>query len=53
MEFPEVRNNIRWLIDRKPNRFFTTLFKQRQTRGVRRGFYRAFRRGRSGRYRHS
>jgi len=47
VEFPEVRHNLRWLIDRKPNRFFTALFKQRQTRGIRRGFYRAFRRGRS------
>jgi len=47
VEFPEVRNNIRWLIDREPNRFFTALFKQRQTRGIRRGFYRAFHRRRS------
>jgi radical SAM superfamily enzyme YgiQ (UPF0313 family) len=47
VEFPEVRNNIRWLIDREPNRLFTALFKQRQTRGIRRGFYRAFRRGHS------
>jgi hypothetical protein len=47
VEFPEVRHNIRWLIDREPNRFFTALFKQRQTRGIRRGFYRAFHRGRS------
>ena len=45
VEFHEVRNHIRWLIDRAPNRFFTTLFKQRQTRGIRRGFCRAFQRG--------
>ncbi|HEX7509090.1 MAG TPA: radical SAM protein [Polyangia bacterium] len=46
VEFPEVRRNIRWLIDREPNRLYTTLFKQRQTRGIRSGFYRGFRRGR-------
>jgi hypothetical protein len=46
VEFPEVRTNIRWLIDRKPNRLYTYLFKQRQTRGIRGGFYRAFRRDR-------
>jgi radical SAM superfamily enzyme YgiQ (UPF0313 family) len=45
VEFPEVRRNIRWLIDREPNRLFTYLFKQRQTRGIRSGFYRAFHRG--------
>jgi hypothetical protein len=44
VEFPEVRRNIRWLIDREPNRLFTYLFKQRQTRGIRSGFYRAFHR---------
>jgi len=46
VEFPEVRKNIRWLIDREPNRLYTYLFKQRQTRGIRGAFYRAFRRDR-------
>jgi len=46
VEFPEVRRNIRWLIEREPNRLYTYLFKQRQTRGIRAGFYRGFHRGR-------
>ena len=47
VEFPEVRRNLRWLIERDPNRLYTYLFKQRQTRGIRAGFYRGFHRGRS------
>ena len=45
VEFPEVRRHIRWLIDREPNRLFHFLFKTRQSRGLRQGFYRGFRRG--------
>jgi anaerobic magnesium-protoporphyrin IX monomethyl ester cyclase len=45
VEFPEVRRHIRWLIEREPNRLFHFLFKTRQSRGLRQGFYRAFRRG--------
>jgi hypothetical protein len=29
-------------VDRRPNRLFHYLFKTRQTRGIRHGFYRAF-----------
>jgi len=42
VEFPEVRRHIRWLIEREPNRLYHFLFKTRQTRGIRQGFYRAF-----------
>jgi anaerobic magnesium-protoporphyrin IX monomethyl ester cyclase len=45
VEFPEVRRHIRWLIEREPNRLYHFLFKTRQTRGIRQGFYRAFTRG--------
>jgi anaerobic magnesium-protoporphyrin IX monomethyl ester cyclase len=45
VEFPEIRRHLRWLIDRRPNRLFQFMFKTRQTRGIRRGFYRAFTRG--------
>ena len=45
VEFPEVRRHIRWLIEREPNRLYHFLFKTRQTRGIRQGFYRAFERG--------
>jgi radical SAM superfamily enzyme YgiQ (UPF0313 family) len=45
VEFPEVRRHIRWLIEREPNRLYHFLFKTRQTRGIRQGFYRAFARG--------
>ena len=45
VEFPEVRHHIRWLIEREPNRLYHFLFKTRQTRGIRQGFYRAFQRG--------
>jgi anaerobic magnesium-protoporphyrin IX monomethyl ester cyclase len=45
VEFPEIRRHIRWLIERRPNRLFHFLFKTRQTRGIRQGFYRAFARG--------
>ena len=45
VEFPEVRRHIRWLIERKPNQLYHFLFKTRQTRGLRQGFYRAFTRG--------
>ena len=47
VEFPEIRRRIRWLIDRKPNQLYRFLFSTRQTRGIRRGFYRAFARGRA------
>lgn len=42
VEFPEVRRRLRWLIDRTPNRLFQFMFRTRQTRGIRQGFYRAF-----------
>jgi radical SAM superfamily enzyme YgiQ (UPF0313 family) len=45
VEFPEVRRHIRWLVDREPNRLYHYLFKTRQTRAIRQGFYRAFSRG--------
>jgi anaerobic magnesium-protoporphyrin IX monomethyl ester cyclase len=47
VEFPEVRRHLRWLVDREPNRLYQFLFKTRQTRGIRQGFYRAFARGRA------
>jgi anaerobic magnesium-protoporphyrin IX monomethyl ester cyclase len=45
VEFPEIRRHLRWLIERRPNQLYQFLFKTRQTRGIRQGFYRAYGRG--------
>jgi anaerobic magnesium-protoporphyrin IX monomethyl ester cyclase len=42
VEFPEVRRRIRWLVDRSPNRLFTSLFEVRHVRAIRHTFYEAF-----------
>jgi anaerobic magnesium-protoporphyrin IX monomethyl ester cyclase len=42
VEFPEVRTRIRWLVDRSPNRLFTSLFEVRHVRAIRHTFYEAF-----------
>ena len=44
VEFPEVRRNLRRLIDRRPNRLYRFLFETRHVWGIRHDFYRAFRR---------
>ncbi len=44
-EFPEIRARIRWLCDRRPNRFYRMLFLKRQDWMLRRVFYRTTGRG--------